>query len=618
MPMAASILANGSQLLRLVVPKALVSSTAQIMQAKLGGLVGRQLRHIPFSRRTHPSRHMLQSYESVHLEMMKNCGVILTTPEHSLSFNLCGLQYLADSKTKEAETMIKLQKWLNTNCRDILDESDFTLSVKTQLIYPSGPQTSVDGHPHRWLAAEEFLSLISDHLPKLQRDHPNSIEVINRGNGFPILHVLNDDVEEKIQMLLLNDICQGRTLFLRFKQSVPISTRHALRSLLSKAEFSARDLQKMLPLFADESSAYKKILLIRGLLMNNILVLCLKKRWNVQYGLHPGRDPLAVPFEAKGVPSEQAEFGHPDVAIILTILAFYFSGLTMSQFRDGLRHVLSSDDPSAEYDRWAGSCNSLPKALKFWNIINLDDEGQVNDLWTHLRLNQSVLNHYMNNFVFPRLAKQFSIKLQASGWDLPLFSGSKHNSASTVGFSGTNDNKSLLPLTIKQDDLSALKQTNAEVLTYLLRPQNRSYIHVWRDGKRLTEEGLLHKIASESIKVLIDAGAYILEMDNQTLVKSWLKADHQAKAAVYFGPDNRAWVQYRGTKRTAPLLSTPFAENLDECLVYIDEAHTRGVDLKLPKNACGALTLALGQTKDHTVQGASKDTLSFSLLNEFS
>lgn len=52
-----------------------------------------------------------------------------------------------------------------------------------------------------------------------------------------------------------------------------------------------------------------------------------------------------------------------------------------------------------------------------------------------------------------------------------------------------------------------------------------------------------------------------------------------------------------------PLLATPFAENLDECLVYIDEAHTCGIDLKLPQNARGALTLALSQTKDHTVQG---------------
>jgi hypothetical protein len=105
------------------------------------------------------------------------------------------------------------------------------------------------------------------------------------------------------------------------------------------------------------------------------------------------------------------------------------------------------------------------------------------------------------------------------------------------------------------------------------------------------------------IKILIDAGAYILEMDNRSLAMAWLGVYPSAKAAVYFGADNRAWVQYRGGKEVVPLLATPFAENLDECLVYIDEAHTRGIDLKLPQRARGALTLALGQTKDHTVQG---------------
>jgi hypothetical protein len=144
----------------------------------------------------------------------------------------------------------------------------------------------------------------------------------------------------------------------------------------------------------------------------------------------------------------------------------------------------------------------------------------------------------------------------------------------------------MLPLNIKQDDLPSLRQTNAEVLTYLLQTRNRRYNLAAGQGKRLTEEGLLRQIATMDIKILIDAGAYILEMDNRSLAKAWLEIYPPAKAAVYFGADNRAWVQYRGGKEVVPLLATPFAESLDECLVYIDEAHTRGIDLKLPQRAC--------------------------------
>lgn len=173
----------------------------------------------------------------------------------------------------------------------------------------------------------------------------------------------------------------------------------------------------------------------------------------------------------------------------------------------------------------------------------------------------------------------------------------------TTGFSGTNDTRRLLPLTVEQQDLPELLHTNAEVLTYLLQERNREYmVAVNTDGRRFSETELLSHLKQRQIRTLIDTGAFILEMDNKTLVKEWLQRDHEAQAAVYFGSDNEALVHYRADK-TLPLLATPFADNLEGCLIYLDEAHTRGTDLPLPVYAKGALTLGLNQTKDHTVQG---------------
>lgn len=337
--------------------------------------------------------------------------------------------------------------------------------------------------------------------------------------------------------------------------------------------------------------------------MNRIIILCLKKKWNVQYGLHEERHPIAVPFEAKGVASKQAEFGHPDVAIIFTCLAFYFSGLSRSQFCTDLKSVLGSHDPPSEYDRWIQGSHHVPKHLRHWNIINLDDEKQIDELWNCLKLSRNAINHFLNNFVFPIHAKQFSIKLQASGWDLPQFSHSSSSQAITTGFSGTNDNRMMLPLTIQQHDLPRLHQTNAEVLTYLLQDRNRTYRRAEVNSRRMTEEQLLIQLTLRDIKVLIDAGAFVLEMSNKDLAKAWLAINRSAKGAVYFGADNRAWMHVKGGKADIPLVASAYADNLEECVVYFDEAHCRGIDLKLPPNACGALTLALGQTKDHTVQG---------------
>lgn len=52
-----------------------------------------------------------------------------------------------------------------------------------------------------------------------------------------------------------------------------------------------------------------------------------------------------------------------------------------------------------------------------------------------------------------------------------------------------------------------------------------------------------------------------------------------------------------------PFYSSPFNRRLGECLVYLDDAHTRGTDLKLPKTARAAVTLGMNVTKDRLTQG---------------
>jgi len=91
-------------------------------------------------------------------------------------------------------------------------------------------------------------------------------------------------------------------------------------------------------------------------------------------------------------------------------------------------------------------------------------------------------------------------------------------------------------------------------------------------------------------------------MDNLSVVRAWLKIDPEAPAALYFSADNKPYIFYRHGSQI-PLSASPFADNLGDCLVYLDGAHTRGTDLRMPADTVGALTLGLGQTKDHTVQG---------------
>ncbi|KAI0444448.1 hypothetical protein F4803DRAFT_249140 [Xylaria telfairii] len=609
-PMVEAVLADGQNLSRVIVPKALIMQTAQTMQSRLGGLVGREVIHIPYTRRTSTKQDALDLYADLHRRTQQYHGVMLTCAEHLLSYKLFGWQKFVDSKNYAADQMIKFQSWLDTHCRDVLDECDFTLSVKTQLNYPSGPEMPVDFHPYRWKIAQEILGIAASHIQELQRKHPRGIQVTSRRGkkGFPAVQFLKTEAENALHDIIMESVCSGHLTLLRPIPPQSRQKRSVILEVLRATKISQKLLERAAHMFDNPGIAKDALLLVRGLLLYRIIVLCLGKRWNVQYGLHPNRDPIAVPYEAKGKPSEQAEYGYPDVAILFTCLSFYYAGLTRDQLVQGVQNILQSNDPAAQYEWWTSTCTELPTSLRHWNVINADDKGQMDQLWGLLRLNRIVVNHYLNHFVFPAHARQFEIKLQACSWDIPIFSEGGNQQTRTTGFSGTNDNRLMLPLTISQRDLPELQHTSAEVLSYLLQKRNhRFHVIANEQGQRLTEKEFLRDLKAKGVSILIDVGAYISEMGNQQLAHAWLEVDFEAKAVVYFGSDNRAWVHYRAnTKEDVPLLATPLAENLSGCNVYLDEGHTRGVDLRLPTNAHGAVTLALKLTKDHTVQAAMR------------
>jgi len=609
-PMVASVLANGSSLCRIIVPKALLLQTAQLVQSRLGGLLQRELSHVPFCRKTPCTRDTIKAYAQLHIDMLRKHGVIITLPEHLMSFILSGPQQLSDKRVEEATRMIQFQTWLRKNCRDVLDECDFTMSVKTQLVYPSGTQATVDGAKYRWETIEAILHVVESHLHGLQVQFSSSIQVVYRQQGgFPFVYFLRSDAQDALMHRIVLDICSGKTNVLKI-EAFSVSERRSIKIFMSEPRPPKNVTECVANISRGNPAAGFVIYLVRGLIVHRILLLCLSRRWNVQYGLHPTRDPVAVPFHAKGIPSNLAEWGHVDVSLLFTCLSFYYQGLSQDQLRKSLEQILKSDEPAREFEDWIQGSESLSGQYRDWTALNPEDVSQLECIWRHARFNKAAIDYFLNNFVFPKYAKQFQVKLQASGWDLPL-KGSGGNI--TTGFSGTNDNRLSLPLTIRQQDLPALAHTNAEVLTYLLHHRNRGYSLLGRridmGGRmsfcRFSEEEFLSKLRYKNIKILIDAGAAILEMTNHDLAKKWLEIDTIAPAAIYFDENNRAMVTYRGRK-TLPLLASPFANNLGDCLVYLDESHTRGTDLKLPPGAHGAVTLSLGQTNDQTMQAVMR------------
>jgi hypothetical protein len=387
-PMVAAEIADKKHLARTLIPRQLLPSTVTLLKARLGGLVGRQIVHLPYSRRTDPSRTITRTYFDVQNRARKLGAIFVAAPEHIMSFKLCGLQHLSDGRQEQAEPMIKVQDWLNSHARDLVDESDFVFSPRTALCFPSGNQTLVDGHPYRWRIIEAVLKLVESNVLLLQHEEPGAIEVVTRPNGgFPFVFFLKRNVEGLLISQVVGQILGEQSVFPL--NDFSRSELAAIESFITKDRPSDEDIH-----FIDsvKTETRKTIHLLRGLVVHRILLLTLKKRWNVQYGVDPRRDPIAVPFNAKGVPSDQSEWGHPDVAILFTILAHYYSGLSLEQVRQSLALVAQSDDPVRAYQGFIHACTGLQGSFRDWEAINTDDGNQLFAIWQNIRFNTGVID----------------------------------------------------------------------------------------------------------------------------------------------------------------------------------------------------------------------------------
>jgi hypothetical protein len=297
----------------------------------------------------------------------------------------------------------------------------------------------------------------------------------------------------------------------------------------------------------------------------------------------------------------RAEFGHPDVAIALTCLSYYYGGLTKEQVLQCFGLLAKLDNPNMEYDQWVESGKDIPDSLRQINGVNTDDETQVSEHLVPLfSRNPRVVDFFLSQVVFPRAAKEFPHKLSTSAWDL-----AEVKSNVTTGFSGTNDNRYLLPTSITQEDPVSQLSTNALVLQYLLQPENNYYeCTEGNNGEREIAKGFLGRLVSHDpeIRVLLDVGAQMLELQNEELARHWLSLTPHVSAAIFFNQDDHLTVLTKD-ETIEPLTSSPFNRQLDKCIVYLDDAHTRGTDLKLPRGTRAAVMLGPKVTKDRLLQG---------------
>lgn len=608
-PIVAAALANGEKLVRVVVLKPLCTQMFRLLVQKLSGLSNRRIFYMPFSRDIKldeaKGNQMLQLYK----ECKRVGGVILVLPEHILSFKLIGLERLYRGDNELARVLLGAQQWLERNTRDILDESDEILHVRHELIYTIGQQHALENSPDRWLIIQQIFDCLKVHVAVVSKEYPQGLEVEAKGKPgcFPVTRILKVEAGRELLSRVTGDIMKGHLPAVSFRL-LPINIRPLARDLITDPNVTQEHTKDLHEFCSEES--WSSLLLLRGLIAEGILSFALKeKRWRVDYGLTPERVPrtgLAVPFRAKDIPAPRAEFSQPDVAITLTCLSYYYAGLTDKELEDCFKMLFQLSNPVVAYEGWIqgfGSDYAVPETLLKLSGVNLLDRWErTHVIFPLFRFSKSVIDFYLSNSIFPKEAKEFPFKLSSSGWDI-----SAEKAHPTTGFSGTNDNRDLLPLSVTQNQLPEQLGTNAKVLIYLLQQENGYVCAHGFAGERLGVEALLNMLVQQvpTIKVLLDVGAQVLELKNEAVAVLWLSLvdDSTARAVVFFDDDELMIRSRDGTKE--PFEISSFSKQMDQCLVYLDEAHTRGTDLKLPLESRAAVTLGPNLTKDRLVQGKS-------------
>ncbi|KAA8563866.1 hypothetical protein EYC84_011881 [Monilinia fructicola] len=614
-PTVACALADKTKLCRVVVLRALSKQMMRLLVNKLGGMINRRIFFLPISRALQMNVEEAEQLREIYETCMNSGGVLLVQPEHLLSLELMGLEMvLSGGKSANVGRIINdTQAWLFKNSRDVLDESDEILNVRYELIYTVGRQQPIDLAHKRWMLVQRVLAVMSDCVQAVAKryDYGLELEGLPQNGEFARLRILQPSVGDiLIEQMARHILDQGLPAlsFFRFTKT----DRDTLFRFITDPKLDEKEyLGVMQMAFTNKSvekdstndDIKKSLLLLRGLFAHGTLQFTFSKRFRVDFGLDLKRSSLAVPYHGKDLPAARSEFSHPETTIVLTCLSYYYEGLSESQAMECFKQLFKSDNSQGEYEKWTRNCPNVGSRFKQLSGVNLSHLSQWSEnVYTNLRRSKEMIDFYLCHLVFPKEMKEFPKKISSSGWDI-----AQTKTHSLTGFSGTNDSKYVLPLSIQQRDLPEQLSTNAEVLACLLRPENTFDFSI--KSEKFNAEVLIDLAVTSklTVRVILDVGAQVLELRNEEVASRWLSKlrGTEVQAAVFFdSSDELCILNHDG--ETELLSVSPFAKQMDRCVIYLDEAHTRGTDLKLPVDFRAIVTLGPDLNKDRLTQACMR------------
>ena len=542
----------------------------------------------------------------------------------------------------------------------IMDEVDVLLHpLRSELNFPIGHKTAIDLSGHRWDFPIHLLDAIFV-------AHSQLMSSQRRGKGRPVLsycssasghadlseaegadvEIVLGQIQEALQEGFESKRLQSSPHLVLLDDGFyhvrlqPIMAKWALMWL--KRQFVGRicdgvSEKILLEYLCGQNIEINRSTIDTGLRGESIKLLNLASNWirnllphvlskidRVSYGILNSADMvmvdprapqsrllMSVPFVGKDVPSRSSEFAHPDVLIGLTILAYRYEGVRMSDLKrlvfqlkqDYSRQVGPQDQRPASllFSRWISeaelyfhgrSGERAPSVLPL-PLFQPADRKQMNALFTLVRHLPAVAHYYLCQHVFPACMNFQELKVSACGHEL----GSDILFAKRIGFSGTPSN--LLPVDLGQcqyepgsDGKIVDVLTSSEVTTASIKSN-------W------TARSLLRDVASAvpPVHALIDTGALITGLDNEEVARYLLQHLPQwMEGVVFLDRLDRQMILLRDSHHCMNLAQCGISP--ERRFTFYDQVHTTGMDIKQAPNARAVLTIGKDMTFRDYAQGA--------------
>ncbi|MFA5878676.1 MAG: DUF3638 domain-containing protein [Candidatus Margulisiibacteriota bacterium] len=597
LPILGLALANGENLVTLMVPASLYETVMQQLKSVSQEFFQRKIYSFKFTRDMKMNSTQFSALEKRLTEVMLNKGSLLTTPESIQSLilkfietlgkikmqNELGLDAISGEALEELKAQAKILQRILAQFQEkgllIGDEIDTLLNCRLEKIYPIGSRTGFE--PVRWQFAFEMLQMLR-----------------STGNFLTKEGLTPAQIETQAKPMFLARILQ---YFRDVKLPIPENQQQNFKAYL-EGKIEAEKFIESYRTFLESSNLkpapkdiifwLNKIILAKEYYCH-ILPFTLEKKCQVNYGA--GLDQkyeLAVPYTGNMQPSKNSEFGHADCLIAFTLQNALLNGLTSLQVRKMLLMLQKNAQKSQEiikpeqklFASWLQ--NSDLKDLQI-NSIDLRDTELIEKIRTILNKVPEAVFHYYNTLVFPKM-QIAEFKLSSNPEDI-----GKLICPIMLGFTGTPDNADTYP---EGFDVTPIPEDTGRTLWQLLDP----HISTIEILPSTNPHDFLRQIHLYEYHAFIDNGALFNGQDNETAAQ--LLFDHLTPklfdGIVYFDDKTNQLVIKDRHGKIELLANSKIP--MERRFTYYDNAHTTGTDVPQAISAKALRTVSHANSfRDH-------------------